>query len=75
MIDCRGRNKWFKLHEASASLHGGEASVRMSSKKPYMDMPPIYFSGPVDEVLSLLDNLKNQILAERCLPGRECGGR
>ncbi len=54
MIDCRGRNKWFKLHEASASFHGGEASVRMCSKKPYLDMPPIYFSGPVDEVLGLL---------------------
>lgn len=65
MIDCRGRNKWFKLHEASASVHAGNAAVSMSSKKSYMDMPPIYFSGPIDEVVALLDDLKSQILAVR----------
>ncbi len=65
MIQCRGRNGWFKLHEAEGYIFGPDAAVFIRSKSPYRDMPPIYFSGPVDEVVALLDDLKSQILAEK----------
>lgn len=65
MIQCRGRNGWFNLHEAEGYMLGDQAAVRIVSKRPFMDMPPIYFSGPMDEVVALLDSLKSQILAEQ----------
>ena len=41
MIECRGRNGWFNLHEASAyKLYEGWVAVQMRSKSPYRDMPP-----------------------------------
>ena len=59
MIECRGRNGWFNLHEASAyKLYEGRMAVQMRSKSPYRDMPPIYFAGSIEEVLALLDELK-----------------
>ena len=62
MIECRGRNGWFNLHEANAyKLYGGRVAVQMRSKSPYRDMPPIYFSGPREEVLALLNELKGQV--------------
>jgi hypothetical protein len=33
----------------------------MRSKSPYLDMPPIYFAGPREEVLALLKELKDQV--------------
>lgn len=80
MIECRGRNKWFNLKEAYAYCDGqGAASVGMKSKKQFADMPPIYFSGPIDEVLALLDDLKAQILKDReridYLKTRNMGGQ
>lgn len=66
MIDCRGRNRWFRLSEAHGYVNGqGEAMVSMRSKRQFRDMPPIYFAGPIDEVLVLLDDLKAQILKDK----------
>lgn len=65
MIECRGRNGWFNLSEASASVfHNGTAAIRISSKNPYRDMPPIYLSGPLQEVQDLLDDLQAQLIAD-----------
>jgi hypothetical protein len=75
MIDCRGRNNWFKLHKASANVYGNRAAVRMESKRGYMDVPPIYFSGPINEVLEVLDKLREQVLSGRIMAGMEAGGR
>ena len=63
MIECRGRNKWFTLSEAySHTISDETASVSMRSKKPFGDMPPIYFSGPILEMVALLDKLKREVL-------------
>ena len=65
MIECRGRNGWFSLHEAIAyKIHDGQVAVQMQSKSPYRDMPPIYFAGPREEVLALLNELKAQVEEE-----------
>ena len=70
MIECRGRNKWFQLFEARGWITGGSpnieatAHVSLRSKTPYRDMPPIYFSGPVEEVVAVLTRIKNEILEE-----------
>lgn len=62
MIECRGRNGWFKLYDASAYVcRDGTASVSLVSKQPYRDMPPIYFSGPKEEILALLDQLRKEL--------------
>jgi len=62
MIECRGRNGWFNLHEARATVFSNmQASVSLVSAKPYRDMPPIYFSGPKADVLALLNELKAQV--------------
>jgi len=62
MIECRGRNSWFNLYEASTyKSYEGRVAVLMRSKSPYRDMPPIYFSGPREEVLALLNELKTQV--------------
>ena len=65
MIECRGRNKWFKLHKATGwagTMPGALAHVSLESKKPYGDMPPIYFAGPPLEMLALLDQVRREIL-------------
>ena len=65
MIECRGRNGWFNLHEANATVYrDGKVAVRMESKQGYRDMPPIYLTGPKEEVLGLLDQLKAKIESE-----------
>jgi hypothetical protein len=62
MIECRSRNGWFRLHEASASLYqDGRVAVRVLSKKGYQDMPPIYLEGLKEEILSLLDQLRKEL--------------
>ena len=62
MIECRGRNGWFRLHEASASVYqDGRAAVRVVSKQGYRDMPPIYLEGPKEEILALLDQLRKEL--------------
>jgi len=64
MIECRGRNGWFKLHEATAFVSGNaHASISLQSKKPYVDMPPIYFAGPRAEVEALLLDLLEKVRA------------
>jgi len=65
MIECRGRNGWFTLAEASVLvLHDGTATINISSKNPYRDMPPIYLSGSLGEMQDLLDDLQAQLTAE-----------
>lgn len=54
MIECRGRNGWFVLHEASVRVSGGEARISISSKNPYRDVAPIYLAGPTSEIKRLL---------------------
>jgi hypothetical protein len=64
MIECRGRNGWFQLHEATAFVSGNaHASISLQSKKPYVDMPPIYFAGPKAEVEALLLELLGKVRA------------
>jgi hypothetical protein len=70
MIECRGRNKWFNLHKATAWVTGQRAMVSLESKRQYGDMPPVYFAGPIDEVLEVLDQLREQVLAGRTMEGR-----
>lgn len=65
MIDCRGRNGWFKLAEAKVTVfQDGTAAVSISSQQPYRDMPPIYLSGPIEEMQALVDDLQAQLIAE-----------
>ena len=62
MIECRGRNGWFNLYEASVyKSYEGRVAVQMRSKSPYRDMPPIFFAGSREEVLALLNELKAQV--------------
>jgi hypothetical protein len=62
MIECRGRNKWFNLSEAyTSTLSNGTVSVSMRSKTQFMDMPPIYFSGPKIEMVALLEGLLEKV--------------
>lgn len=62
MIQCRGKNGWFNLHSASAKgMSGGEVAVSMQSKAGYANVAPIYFSGPKEEVLALINDLKEQV--------------
>jgi hypothetical protein len=62
MIECRGRNGWFKLHEASASVYqDGRVAVRMVSKQRYRDIPPIYLEVAKEEILVLLDQLRKEL--------------
>jgi hypothetical protein len=64
MIECRGRNGWFNLHEATAFVSSSDhASISLQSKKPYVDMPPIYFAGPKAEVQALLQDLLEKVRA------------
>ncbi|MEW6657212.1 MAG: hypothetical protein AB1424_01000 [Thermodesulfobacteriota bacterium] len=64
MIECRGRNGWFQLHEATAFVSSdAHASISLQSKKPYVDMPPIYFAGPKAEVEALLQDLLDKVRA------------
>jgi hypothetical protein len=61
MIECRGRNGWFVLHEASVRVSGGEARISVSSKNPFRDVAPIYLAGPTSEIKRLLADLQAQI--------------
>ncbi|MDD5643011.1 MAG: hypothetical protein PHX53_15280 [Syntrophales bacterium] len=64
MIECRGRNGWFMLHEATASVSSNaHASISLQSKKQYHDMPPIYFAGPRAEIEALLLDLLEKVRA------------
>jgi hypothetical protein len=58
MIECRGRNGWFVLHEANIRVSDGEARISISSKNPYRDVAPIYLAGPTSEMKSLLADLQ-----------------
>ncbi len=65
MIECRGRNGWFVLHEAKvvsmALINPGHVAVSMRSKRQYLDMPPIYFRGPRTEIIALLEKLLKEV--------------
>jgi hypothetical protein len=58
MIECRGRNGWFLLHEANVWVSDGEARISISSKNPYRDVAPIYLAGPTSEIKRLLADLQ-----------------
>jgi hypothetical protein len=65
MIECRGRNGWFKLHHASAVAYKTQdlVSVALASKSNYRNVAPIYFQGPKAEVEALLLDLLEQVRA------------
>jgi hypothetical protein len=65
MIECRGRNGWFRLHQASAVVYKTQdlASVALASKSNYRNVAPIYFQGPKAEVEALLLDLLEQVRA------------
>jgi hypothetical protein len=65
MIECRGRNGWFKLHHASAVAYKTQdlASVALTSRSNYRNVAPIYFQGPKAEVEALLLDLLEQVRA------------
>jgi hypothetical protein len=72
MIQCRGRNGWFNLHEAvvfpflnnTLPPEKGTVAIEISSKKQYRDVSPIYLQGPKDEVEALLRRLLTEV--EQC---------
>lgn len=65
MIECRGKNGWFNLAKADATVfQDGTAAISISSQQPYRDMPPIYLTGPVEEMQALLEDLQAQLTAE-----------
>lgn len=65
MIECRGRNGWFILHEAKVQrldlVREGYVAVSLSSKKGYLNVAPIYLRGPRFEVLNLLEKLAKEV--------------
>jgi hypothetical protein len=65
MIECRGRNGWFRLHQASAVAYKTQdlASVALASRSTYRNVAPIYFQGPKAEVEALLLDLLEQVRA------------
>jgi hypothetical protein len=65
MIECRGRNGWFKLHRASADLYQTTdlASVSLESRGQWRNVAPIYFQGPKAEIEALLMKLLEQVRA------------
>jgi len=68
MIECRGRNGWFKLAVADVTVFRDRtAAISLASKRPCRDVPPIYLSGPVEEMQLLLDDLQAQLNADAAL--------
>jgi len=63
MIECRGRNGWFKLHLANVEVYKTQdlASVALASKSSYQNVAPIYFQGPKAEVEALLLDLLQKV--------------
>jgi hypothetical protein len=63
MIECRGRNGWFRLHQASVVTYKTQdlASVALASRSNYRNVAPIYFQGPKAEVEALLLDLLKQV--------------
>jgi hypothetical protein len=69
MIECRGKNGWFNLAKATSfdflnttkPPEEGTVAIEISSKRPYKDMPPIYLQGPRNEMITLLQDLLNQV--------------
>lgn len=65
MIECRGRNGWFKLHRAHVDVYEtmDRAAVALESKGKWHDVPPIYFYGPKAEIEVLLQDLLEKLRA------------
>jgi len=63
MIECRGRNGWFKLQRANVDVYEtmDRAAVSLESKGRWHDVPPIYFYGPKAEVEALLLDLLQKV--------------
>ena len=65
MIECRGRNGWFRLHRANVDVYETTdlASVSLESRGQWRNVPPIYFYGPKAEVEALLLDLLEKVRA------------
>ena len=82
MIECRGRNGWFNLYDATVypflnntlPPEKGTVAIEISSKKQYQDMPPIYLQGPKDEVEALLRRLLAEVEQSSCVPPEVANG-
>ena len=82
MIECRGRNGFFNLHDATVfpflnntlPPEKGTVAIEITSKKQYRDMPPIYLQGPKDEVEALLRRLLAEVELSSCVPPEVANG-
>ena len=82
MIECRGRNGWFNLHDATVfpflnntlPPEKGTVAIEITSKKQYRDMPPIYLQGPKNEVEALLRRLLAEVELSSCVPPEVANG-
>jgi len=82
MIECRGRNGWFNLHDVTVfpflnntlPPEKGTVAIEITSKKQYRDMPPIYLQGPKDEVEALLRRLLAEVELSSCVPPEVANG-
>lgn len=69
MIECRGRNGWFKYAKhyvkdvSSPSLRerGHEVHVGVYSASPPRNAAPIMLCGPVDELLELFEGIVKEL--------------
>lgn len=62
MVECRGRNGWFKYNSntVTVSEHTGECFVSINSTR-HGKMPPIMITGKVDEVKRLIDSIQEAL--------------
>jgi hypothetical protein len=58
-LHCRGRNGWFFGDRAVvySTQTDGQLNVGIKSSRPFLDVPPIFISGPASEVRSFLQEL------------------
>jgi len=60
MIECRGRNGWFR-YDSHQVLNGQETTCVSIYSSRRGEFPPIYLQGPKAEVLELLDQLRKEV--------------
>jgi hypothetical protein len=70
MIECRGRNGWFRLMKANVEhFHQNHekfahrVAISLSSKNSFRNVAPIYFSGTKAEIEALLSDLLEKVSA------------
>jgi len=65
MIECKGRNGWFRFHAFRVlNLGNGSINLEILSTKEPRDIGPICFQGPKAEVLDLFAALQKHIAQE-----------